>query len=142
MAEWYSSLCDITISCETVCLCGCIYSLLLLLLLCWSGAYWHRKWCEMPAPLFWEMEGEKLKWLIEMAMSLHVYLTVISEKDQLMKYENIKLINTLKTWSCSSACHDDTWESGVTVPLILNFGTTWWVVTFMSHLLYPWKKRP
>jgi len=71
------------------------------------------------------MEGEKLKWLIEMAMSLHVYLTVISEKDQLMKYENIKLINTLKTWSCSSACHDDTWESGVTVPLILNFGTTW-----------------
>jgi hypothetical protein len=41
-----------------------------------------------------------------------------------------------------SACHDGTWESGVTVPLILKFGTTWWVVSFMSHLLYPWEKRP
>jgi hypothetical protein len=38
------------------------------------------------------MEGEKLKWVRGMAMSLHVYFTVISKKDQLMKYENIKLI--------------------------------------------------
>jgi len=60
-----------------------------------------------------------------MAMSLREYFTVISEKDKLMKYKNIKLINTIKTWSCSSACHDGTLESGVTVPLILNFGTAW-----------------
>jgi hypothetical protein len=71
------------------------------------------------------MVGEKLKWVRGMAMSLKVYFTVISEKDQLMKYENIKLINIIKTWSCLSACHDGTWESGVTVPLILKFGTTW-----------------
>jgi hypothetical protein len=41
----------------------------------------------MPTQLFArEMEGEKLQLIRGMALSLHVYFTVISEKDQLMKY--------------------------------------------------------
>jgi hypothetical protein len=43
----------------------------------------------------------------------------------------------------SASCHKNVWGSGNLALRILNLSTGWrWVVSFMIHLLYCWRKNP